>query len=107
MTRDELVLNIQRILFEEGPLSINEIRQHLVGVTKDRIASLLSSNKQLFEVVGWLKKHATPPQHIWGLLGDKRVLAPEPPKKHPFDLPKHSIIYRDMVAQQRVRYEKY
>jgi hypothetical protein len=107
MTHDEIVLSMQRVLFEQGPLSVNELKQHIGKVSHKRLAFVLTNHPEIFDVVGWLKKPSTPPQHIWGLLGTNQSLVSETPKKHPFDVPKHSVIYRDMVAQQRIKYDRY
>ena len=106
-TTQELVKLIQKAIVENGPMSLGELKNNIGTVTKERIRKVVERHTELFEPVGQLLLPGTPPQHLWGIVGLYQELVSEPKKQHPFDPPKHSIVYREMMKQQRVRYERY
>ena len=103
----EMVERAQKALFEHGPMTLTEIKSHVGRCNKEHLRGVLDRNENIFHIIGWMRQPSSPPQHIYGLVGVKQDLLPEEKKKHPFDLPKHSIIYRELMEQQRVKYERY
>lgn len=103
----ELVEEAYRAIVENGPLSLSEIANTIGNVTRERMRKLLEGRPEMFETVGQLLRPGTPPQHLWGIVGLYQELVSEPQKQHPFDPPKHSIVYRDMMKNQRVKYDRY
>lgn len=107
MTNDELCQDVCRILFENGPLSLTELKNKVGKVTRERLRKVLERHPDLFEVVGHLMMPGIAPQLLWGIVGLRQPLTEEPKKAHPFDLSKHSIFYRDVVKKQRIPLERY
>jgi chorismate mutase len=103
----EMIEMAQKALFEHGPMTLKEIKQHIGKCNIETLRAVIERHENIFHLAGLLKKPAHPPQHIYGLVGVRQELHPEEKKKHPFDLPKHSIIYREIMEQQRVKYERY
>ena len=103
----ELIEKIRKAFFEQGPMTVNEAKQAVGRCSLDHLRNVIQKNDDIFKIVGWLNRPGVQPQHIYGLLGVAQELNPEPKKAHPFDIPKHSIVYREMMKAQRVKYERY
>ena len=102
-----MIDKVRRVLFEEGPLTMKEIKYHIGRCNRSHLWNVLNRHEDVFHVVGYLKQPSAPPQNIYGLVGVFQPLVKEEKKAHPFDLPKHTIFYRDLVSQQRVVAERY
>lgn len=98
---------IEHLLIEHGPLTINELNALAKGIGNKRIWKLLNRDQETFKIVGQLLLPGVPPQFIYGLSHVVQPLVSEPKKAHPFDLPKHTIFYRDLMKQRRIKYERY
>lgn len=103
----EMIELTQRALFEHGPMTLKEIKAQIGRCNIEHLRQILDKHENMFYIVGLLREHAKVSQHIYGLVGVYQPLVKEEKKKHPFDLPKHSIIYRELMDQQRIKYEKY
>ena len=107
LSNEELIELIRKAIYEKGPMTISEITNCVGNVTRTRVGKIVNTYDTVFQSVGSFLMSGQPPQPLWGIVGLKQELVPETPKKHPFDLPKHSIIYRDLMKQQRVKHERY
>lgn len=107
LSNEELIELIRKAIYEHGPMSVSEITNCVGNVTRTRVGKIVNAYDTVFEPVGNFLISGQAPQPLWGIVGFKQELVPETPKLHPFDLPKHSIIYRDLMKQQRVKYERY
>lgn len=104
---EEITQEVYRAITENGPMSLTELKNTIGNVTRERIRKIVEAKTDVFEAVGSLLQPGVPPQHLWGLTGMRQELLPDPEKKHPFDLPKHSVIHREIMKQQRIRYDRY
>ena len=102
-----LIEKARKAFFENGPMTVYEAKDVIGRCGLEHLRTILNNNDDIFQIVGWLHRPGVQAQHIYGLIGVVQELNPEPKKAHPFDLPKHSIIYREMVKAQRVKYERY
>lgn len=103
----DLIEKARKAFFENGPMTVYEAKDAIGRCGLEHLRTILNNNDDIFKIVGLLHRPGVQSQYIYGLIGVVQELNPEPKKAHPFDLPQHSIIYREMVKAQRVKYERY